>query len=325
VTGLFQLAGPPLLSRSTVDRQEPLVDDTEAQAALWPTGRLVEVDQAGCVPTTAGGTRIVFRRTADLADAPTAEVALLGRQDDIGYWAVRVRRETGDDTDRSTWRVWEGSRDTESDAEEWLDLRGAADTLGATDAGLFTTAVAVLNWQRSAKFCARSGDPVTFTRAGWASRCTGCDREEYPRTDPAVICLVHDEDGENGSHVLLARQPTWPPGRYSVLAGFVEAGESLENTVVREMAEEVGAAVRNVRYLGSQPWPFPRSLMLGFTAVADRSAPLHPADGEIAEARWVSRATVRDLLANGGVSDDLALPGGVSIARHMLEAWAESD
>lgn len=145
-----------------------------------------------------------------------------------------------------------------------------------------------------------------------------------------MICLVHDTED---SHVLLARQPSWPQGRFSVLAGFVEAGESLESCVTREVAEEVGVEVRDVRYLGSQPWPFPRSLMIGFAAVADRDAPVHPADGEIAQVRWVSRGELRVALAEGGWthrdngSGDptaLLLPGEVSIARRMLDAWSAS-
>jgi NAD+ diphosphatase len=123
---------------------------------------------------------------------------------------------------------------------------------------------------------------------------------------------------------LLARQPVWPKQRYSVLAGFVEAGESLEDCVVREIGEEVGLAVRDVRYLGNQPWPFPRSLMVGFTAVADRDAPLLLSDGEIEEALWVPRARVVEVLAAGGHVPGFGLPGGVSIARHMVEAWAQA-
>jgi NAD+ diphosphatase len=317
----FELLGQPLLSRATVNRQEPLLDDPERQAKLWPDGRLLLVDGAGCVPVRAAGTELVYRRAGDLAETPPPEAVLIGEQDGIGYWALRHDREG--QADVPAWRVWAAPAPT--DEEQWLDLRSVGALLGATDAGVFTTAMAVLNWHRISNFCAKCGSPVTRARVGWASRCTGCGREEYPRTDPAVICLVHDEIGVNGGHVLLARQPSWPRNRFSVLAGFVEAGESLEDCVVREIGEEVGLLVRDVRYLGNQPWPFPRSLMIGFTAVADRAAPLTLADGEIEEAHWISRAKVRDAIAAGGALDDFGLPGGISIARHMVEAWAAVD
>jgi NAD+ diphosphatase len=134
---------------------------------------------------------------------------------------------------------------------------------------------------------------------------------------------VHD----GADQVLIARQPVWPPGRFSVLAGFVEAGESLEACVARELHEEVGAEVTDIRYLGSQAWPFPRSLMIGFHALADPTVPLRPADGEIAEAKWITRAELRAALAHGdwGARAPLLLPGRVSIARSMLESWAALD
>ena len=180
----------------------------------------------------------------------------------------------------------------------------------------------MLNWHQEARFCARCGAPTEREQAGWMRRCVREGHEEYPRTDPAVICLVHD----GADRVLLARQPVWPVGRYSVIAGFVEAGESLEACVAREVAEEVGVAVRDIRYLGSQPWPFPRSLMLGFSAVADATQPLRLADGEIEDALWVSRAQLRAAAARGdwaAQTDDgaLLLPPPVSIARAMLDAW----
>jgi NAD+ diphosphatase len=166
---------------------------------------------------------------------------------------------------------------------------------------------------------------VDRTKAGWATKCPNCGREEYPRTDPAVICLVHDGPGD-GSQVLLARQPIWPKGRYSVLAGFVEAGESLEACVAREICEEVGVDVTDIRYLGSQPWPFPRSLMLGFAAHAAPDQPVRLQDGEIEEALWVSRDMVREALAAeaDGAEHWLGLPGPTSIARRMLESWADA-
>lgn len=313
----FQLDGPPLLSRGTVRRPELLVDDLEAQAKLWPDGRLLLVDQAGCVPVRAE--HLVFQRAGDFAESAPAGAALLGEQDGTGYWAVRQVREG--EVDRPSWRVWEGPQP--SDELQWLDLRTVGAVLNDTEAGLFTTAMGLLNWYRIGSFCARCGSPVRVVKAGWATHCAGCGREEYPRTDPAVICLVHDGEGENGSHLLLARQPSWPAHRYSVLAGFVEAGESFEDCVVREIAEEVGQHVRDVRYLGNQPWPFPRSLMIGFAAVGDRSVPFELSDGEIAEAIWVSRDRVRAALAGEDVG--FRLPGGVSIARRMVEAWAAAE
>jgi NAD+ diphosphatase len=237
---------------------------------------------------------------------------LLGEADGVAYWGVRGAPD----------------RAADEDPAQWQDLRMVGAALDPLGAGLLTTAVAVLNWHEQARFCARDGSPTRSANAGWHRHCAAAGHEEYPRTDPAVICLVHD----GRDRVLVARQPVWPAGRFSVLAGFVEAGESLEACVQREIHEEVGVTVRDVRYLGSQAWPFPRSLMVGFHALADPDAPLVPADGEIAEARWVTRTEVRAALAHGAdwagaVSDTrpLLLPGRVSIARSMLDAWAALD
>ncbi|PKW14532.1 NAD(+) diphosphatase [Saccharopolyspora spinosa] len=294
----FQLDAAPLLSRSTVDRRETLRDTPDGGAELWSAGRVVLVDARG--RTQIGpDSRLVVHPAREFGERPAPNAVLLGAEGEISYWALRSEHD--------------GAQD------DWRDLRTGGGLLNDTDAGLFTTAVGLLGWHDSARYCAVCGAATTRVRAGWARRCTGCDREEYPRTDPAVICLVHD----GADHVLLARQPVWPPERYSVLAGFVEAGESLEACVSREIAEEVGVAVADVRYLGSQPWPFPRSLMLGFAAIADRSAPLTPADGEIEDARWVHRDTVRAALkSEGGPVDGLRLPPGVSIAYRMIKGWA---
>jgi NAD+ diphosphatase len=201
-----------------------------------------------------------------------------------------------------------------------------------------TAAVAVLNWHRAGSFCPRCGEPSAPETAGWSRMCPN-GHQEFPRTDPAVIVLVHD----GADSIVLARQPVWPKGRVSVLAGFVEAGESLEGTVAREVLEEVGVRVTDISYLGSQPWPFPRSLMLGFAARAERGASLTPRPGEIEEAHWYNRAAVRQMIAaedpadadnwatptavageTDGSSFQVVLPGPVSIARRMIEGWANS-
>jgi NAD+ diphosphatase len=318
----FRLRERPLLSRSTLNRGESLLDDPEQRAKLWPDGQLLFVDQTGRVPVRAGGTRLVYQPAVAVSDSPPDDVVLLGERDGVGHWALRFDRD-GADGNLSVWRAFDPP--SAEDREEWLDLRGVGGLLGEADVSVLTTAMAVLNWHHNAGFCAKCGSPTMIARAGWATRCTGCRREEYPRTDPAVICLVHDGIGGNGEHVLLARQPSWPKQRFSVLAGFVEAAETLEDCVIREVHEEVGVRVRDVRYLGNQPWPFPRSLMIGFTAVADRSAPLRLADGEIAEARWFSKDHVRAALASDVAVDGLGLPGSISIARAMADAWAQAD
>jgi NAD+ diphosphatase len=323
VTLPFQLAAVPVLSRSTVDRDESARTDPARLAKLWATGRLVLVDKKGRTPVCAGATELATRPTT--GDLPP-DAMLLGELDGVGYWALTADeelREGAPSPDRS-WGLWAGA--VSEDGEEWHDLRTTGALLSDTSAGLFTTAVALTGWHARARFCAKCGSPVERINAGWASRCTSCGREEYPRTDPAVICLVHDDDGGggvNGSSVLLARQPIWPPARFSVLAGFVEAGESLEACVAREIREEVGIEVAGIRYLGSQPWPFPRSIMVGFAAVAvDRAAALVPADGEIEDARWFTRDQVRAAMAED--LPDLKLPGATSIAHQMVRGWAEA-
>jgi NAD+ diphosphatase len=285
---------------------------------------------------TEDGTALATRRATDFGDEPPAVALFLGEWQEVDYWSLPGEPHGEQETVpmRGSWGVTE--QVLRVDRELWVDLRGHGELLDDTSAGLFTTAQALRNWHRRARFCVRCGSATRPAQFGWVSRCEANDHEDYPRTDPAVICLVHDDAGVNGEHVLLARQPVWPPGRYSVLAGFVEAGESLEGCVVREIHEEVGVEVRDVRYLGSQPWPFPRSIMLGFTARADRAAPLCPADGEIDDALWVSRAEVRAAFENsspyrtadalpapiGGGAAELVLPGNSSIARVMLEAWS---
>ena len=202
----------------------------------------------------------------------------------------------------------------EPEKARWAGLRAAAPVLGDRDAGLFTEALALANWHEAAPFCPRCGSTTTVVQAGWARRC---DREGnllFPRTDPAVIVLVTDDD----DRVLLGSNALWEQHRFSLLAGFVEPGESLEAAVVREVGEEAGVHVDRVAYRGSQPWPLPASLMLGFTArVADGAAPSSAApDGvEILQLRWFSRAELAE------AAGEIALPGGTSIASWLLERW----
>ncbi|WP_066908380.1 NAD(+) diphosphatase, partial [Mycobacterium interjectum] len=197
-----------------------------------------------------------------------------------------------------------------------------------TSSQLVSSALALLNWHDSARFSAADGSPTRPARGGWSRINPVTGHEEFPRIDPAVICLVHD----GGDRAVLARQAVWPERMFSLLAGFVEAGESFEVCVVREIREEIGLTVRDVRYLGSQPWPFPRSLMVGFHAVGDPDEEFSFNDGEIAEAQWFTRDEVRAALAAGdwgsaaeSSGSKLLLPGSISIARVIIESWAGLD
>lgn len=194
----------------------------------------------------------------------------------------------------------------------WVGLREVGALLDDLGAGLLTSAAAILGWHGTHPRCSRCGTATDVSSAGWERHCPNCGADHYPRTDGAVIMAITDPQGR----LLLGRQTVWPPARYSVLAGFVEPGESLEAAVRREVLEESGIVVGEVSYFGSQPWPFPSSLMLGFHGVATTSE--ITVDGEeLAEASWWSKD---DLLA-GMAAGTLILPGPVSIARRLIEDW----
>ncbi len=199
---------------------------------------------------------------------------------------------------------------------ELVSVRDIAPRLAQDDGGLIAYAAALLNWHRRHGFCSVCGTPSRIEEAGLLRRCPACGAEHHPRTDPVVIMLVVDEERDR---VLLGRQPSWPPGRYSALAGFVEPGESLEDAVAREVLEEAGVEVTGARYDSSQPWPFPSSLMLGFTAAYVSGAAV-ASDGELEEARWFSRAELEEAAAGGG---EMRLPPPIAIARTLLDAWLE--
>ena len=194
-----------------------------------------------------------------------------------------------------------------------VSLREVGTLLSDRDAGLLTHAVALANWHETHTHCPVDGTPTVPDPGGHSTTCPADGTEHFPRTDPAVIMLVTDPE----DRALLARNVAWPGRRVSILAGFVEAGESAEQAVIREVAEETGIAVTNVRYVGSQPWPMPRSLMLGFRADAPAGQAIAVDQEELAEAHWFSRA---ELLA-AIQARELALPPPVSIARHIIESW----
>lgn len=194
--------------------------------------------------------------------------------------------------------------------EDWHHLRKSGMGLTSVEAAIFTQALALANWHATHRFCSNCSSATESIKGGWVLRCVDEGREIYPRTDPAIIVgVVDDQD-----RILLGSQGIWEENRFSILAGFVEPGESLDAAVIREMAEEAGIRVKNPRFLGSQAWPFPFSLMVGYLAEYDGGL-LTPDGEEIVKLRWFSRA---ELKAEVG---DLLLPGELSIARVIIEHW----
>jgi NAD+ diphosphatase len=203
------------------------------------------------------------------------------------------------------------------------DLRATAAEADAAQQGLLAYAAHLSWFHLTHAFCGRCGAPTEPVDAGHARRCPN-GHQHHPRTDPVVIMLVADGD----ERVLMGRQPAWPPGRYSALAGFVEPGESLESAVAREVREEANVAVGEVRYMASQPWPFPASLMLGFHAEWSGGEPA-VGDAELEDVRWFSREEVAEAaredvdwtLDDDRPAERLLLPPSLAIARHLLDEW----
>jgi NAD+ diphosphatase len=190
-------------------------------------------------------------------------------------------------------------------------LRDLAPMLSQAEGGMVAHAVGLLNWHRRHRFCANCGAPSEAREAGHVRVCPACGTQHHPRTDPVVIMLVTD-----GDRALLGRQAQWPAGRYSALAGFVEPGESLEEAVAREVREEAGVRVDDVRYRSSQPWPFPTSLMLGFLARWAGGEPV-VRDGELEDVGWFTRQAI--------VDGDVQLPPPTAIARRLIDEWLGDD
>ncbi|GAA3682450.1 NAD(+) diphosphatase [Nonomuraea antimicrobica] len=309
-----QLIGPLLLARGTIDRSSALRADDRWLEQAWadPATRVLVIDDGHTLVRRSGdGAEAVLYGPAD---APPGQRYLLGVEDGVAYFAVAAPLpgvpRGGDVNGRVT--VPMALRDTPEGRPVPAGLRQVGGLLGDRDAGLLVYAVALEAWHATHEFCPRCGARTTVQAGGHVRVCPQDASQHFPRVDPAVIMLVRDAD----DRCLLARGPQWPEGRLSILAGFVEPGESLEAAVVREVAEEVGIAVANPRYLGSQPWPFPRSLMLGFFAEATTTT-LTPDADEIAEAHWYSRERLAKALETG----ELRLPPPVSIARRLIETW----
>ena len=194
---------------------------------------------------------------------------------------------------------------------QWLDLRTAASELERDDAAVFAYARGLANWQAATRYCSYCGAPLTLIEGGHRATCGGCGRLHFPRTDAAIIVIV-----EHGDACLLGRQSVWRPRQYSTLAGFVEPGESLADAVRREVREETGVEILDCDFHSSQPWPFPASLMLGFTATA-AARTINLADGELEDARWFTAQQIADGLRDG----TLRVSTPLSISYRLIEHW----
>lgn len=283
----YRLPRVPMLSRWSVDRGAERRTDARWLAAAWadPGTRVIVV---GGGRIAMDGEALDWRRADDRL--PEGERLLLGVEDGAALMAIRV--ETGADGSGT--------------------LREVAPVLGERDAGLAVEAIALANWHTTHTHCPRCGARTEVAEAGWSRRCPDDGSMHYPRTDPAVIMLVVDED----DRCLLGHSAQWPDRRYSTLAGFVEPGETPERAVAREVAEEVGIVVDRCRYVGAQPWPFPSSLMLGFYASASGQEP-RPDGTEIADARWFGRGDLKAAWDSG----DIVVPTSISIASLLIEGW----
>ncbi len=200
----------------------------------------------------------------------------------------------------------------------WGGLRTVGGSLDAHDAAAFVEALSLGRWLRDQPHCPACGALTLLLDAGWSRRCPSCGRQHFPRTDPAVIVAITSADDPD--LLLLGSNALWGENRFSCFAGFVEAGESLEAAVIREVAEESGVRVTDVRYRGSQAWPYPRSLMVGFLATAADDAAARPDGEEIVAVRWFTRDEIGDALAG---TSELGLPGPASIARRLIGDWHE--
>lgn len=291
--------GPPL-GRVSWDRAGLHRGDDDYLADAWLRSRVVLVSPDSATPTDAKG-QVEARPSAEAPEGPRR---FLGVIDGVPWFAVT----------------------SEPDGPGWSTLRDVGADIGDLDAALVATAIGLEQWHQKHPFCPRCGGVTVEKQAGWVRICTVDGSHHFPRTDPAVIMLVHD----GGDLALLGRSPQWNEGRFSTLAGFVEPGETLEAAVAREVFEEVGVGIRDVTYVASQPWPFPASLMLGFSARLDGDPSLHLDPVEMAEAGWFSRDEIRrarDWTDDAGTDDSTtgtrlrAVPPKFSISRFLIERW----
>lgn len=288
---------PLAFSGSPIDRADNIRMDPDALAATMDSrARLLRLD--GLVPELEGDAL----GWGSLAEADTdAELVFLGMLDDRAHFAAVAPQ--GD------------SRPRIADPRGWQVMS----ILSRADLAIYGGARSLVDWHARHRFCAVCGTPTHIAKGGWQRTCSSCGAEHFPRVDPVTIMLV-----EHGDRLLLGRQPRFPPRSYSALAGFVEPGETIEEAVARETLEEAGVAVNDVRYVFSQPWPFPSQLMIGCHAIAT-SDELAIDKTELEDARWFTREEVRNSMAAGRDDGNAPFlpPPSEAIAHQLMRWWLE--
>jgi NAD+ diphosphatase len=287
------------LNRASAERKDP---EWIRDRVRDPGSRAIAAGHEGVLVSErdGGGDAAALARVA-IPEAQRTEPVLLGLDDGTAHFAVDLDALPTAERDRLT------------DGGRVMGLREAGALLAPAEAGLAAYVMALLNWHRRHGFCANCGHATEVAEAGYSRHCPRCGADHFPRTDPVVIMTVEHDD-----RLLLGRRTGWPPGRLSVLAGFVSPGESAEEAVIREVQEESGIISRDPVFVASQPWPFPASLMLGFHAESDGGEP-QATDGELEEVHWLSREAIEE--ASRGGDPGFQLPPPVSIARFLIDRW----
>ena len=304
--------GPHVFAGNPLDRGDRERRDEKwlAAGAVDPTSRYLVMPELD-VPTTGdSGGALRWLAHEDVVDLgiDASEHVFLGKQDGVAHFAVHVQAES---PAASSLRG--------EDSAGLVDARSAAGFLSGPETGIVAQARALLDWHNRHGFCSVCGHRTTMGRGGHVRRCPECGAEHFPRTDPVAIMLVHDGErcllGQSRGRLSRMRM-------YSALAGFIDQGESVEEAVAREVREEAGIAVRNVRYHSSQPWPFPSSLMIGCHAEA-ATTDIHIDDEEMIDVRWFDRQDVIDALE--GRSATLTVPQPLAIAHHLIKTWVRGE
>lgn len=284
-------------SGSHIDRADHIRQSPEALAALKTyRARLLLLE--GLDPVIGDDGTLGWGSLADAAD--DAELVFLGLSGDRGCFAAVP---AAGSTAPANPRMWQ-----------------AMASLSGEDLATYGGARSMVDWHARHRFCARCGAPTRIAKGGWQRNCDACKAEHFPRVDPVTIMLVQHED-----NLLLGRQPRFPAGNFSALAGFVEPGETIEEAVAREVFEEAGVRARDVTYVMSQPWPFPSSLMIGCLAHTDDPA-LTIDKTELDDARWFTRAEVAEAMQaakRGGPGEAFGAPPPFAVAHHLLNWWVE--